>query len=377
MSHLFRPKLPTLETLPWLFSACLFLFLFSSAVHSVPRADTPDKSPVFSKCWDYPATPDLRVSPVSDETSVYFLDNENKLVGVHLNGGTKLWSTDLGGDLASNLLIAGDSIFVVTSVAASSAPGAKAVLWSLSRQTGITDWRTDISPSPYVFLGRSSGSILALGSDGFVAAVGSKGEVIWKTELGSPLSSEPYFDDVGVAIGTAKNEVLSLAGSDGRRTVLWKSRHAPTAIYLNSRTRVLVGDERGNLFSLPAGASPSWRFRNGARISRVFSNNNGYLAVSDDNFVYNISRSGDVKWKRRLPGRVAGAPLILGDSLVVSVIGAGAVFVLDVRNGKVSNRIETGEDTSVGVAGRPDGEGFVITGVNRLTYFSRAKCPFK
>ena len=376
MSHLFRRKVPRFKAHPWLFTVCFSLCVLSASIYPAPDEDQVNESVVFTKCWDYAAVPDLRVEPVSDETNVYFLNNENKLIAVHLNAGSKIWSAEIGGDVASNLLIAGDSIIVVTNIGG---PGSspKSLLWSLSRETGITEWRTDIPPSASVFLGRSEKAILTLGSDGVVAAFSARGEVIWRAELGSPLSSQPYFDDVGAAVGTTKNDVVAIAGSDGGVKVLWKSKHAPTAVYLNSRTRILVGDERGNLFSLPAGANPSWRFRNGARISRVLSNNTGYLAISDDNFVYNISRSGDVKWKRRLPGRVAGTPLVIADALVLSIVGTGAVYALDLKNGKISNRIETGEESSVGVTGKAESQGFAITGLIRVSYFSRAKCSSK
>jgi outer membrane protein assembly factor BamB len=373
MAHLFPRKLSIVNRFPRLLAACFSLFASPSLISASP----PDDSPVFSKCWEYPSAADVTVNPTSDDTNVYFLDNENRLVGVHLHRGTKVWSTELGGDVISNLLVTGESILVVTSVPASASSAAKSILWSLRTETGLTDWRTDISPSPAVTLGRSSGNILALGSDGVVTAVSLGGGPLWSIQAGSPLSSEPIFDDIGVAFGTEKNEVLNIAGSDGRVDTLWKSQHAPTAVYLNSRTRLLVGDARGNVFSLPGRSNPAWRFRNGARISKVIGNKVGYLAVSDDNFVYNLSRSGDVKWKRRLSGRVAGSPLVLGDALVLSIAGAGTVYVLDLRKGKISNRIDTGEESSIGSAGLPSGEGFVTTAPTGLTYFSRVKCPAK
>src|SRR5687767_4185608 len=141
MSQLFRRKAPTTKAHPRLFSAVLSLFVLCAAIHGLPTAQRAEESPVFSKCWDYSSVPDLRVDPVSDESNVYFLDNENKLIGVNLSAGSKVWSAEVAGDVASNLLIVEDSVLVVTSVKAAPRSAPTAVLWSLSRQTGITEWR--------------------------------------------------------------------------------------------------------------------------------------------------------------------------------------------------------------------------------------------
>jgi outer membrane protein assembly factor BamB len=378
MSHVSDRKAPIWPPVWRPFAAGLSLLLFVYSVHAALQDEPPEKSPGFIKCWEYQAAPDLTVNAVADNASVYFFDTENKLNGVDLISGAKIWSTELGGDIVSNLFLADESIFVVTSSAVTAGIEPKAVIWSISRQTGITEWRTEISRSPSAWLGASSGNILVIGSDGVVSALGSAhGELIWRKEIGANVSSDPYFDDTGASMGTSNKQVVSLGIRDGRTEVLWKSEHTPTAVYFNSRSRLLIGDERGNLFSIPVGSDPSWRFKKGARISRVLSNGVDYLLISNDNFVYNMSRGGDVRWKRRLPGRVAGAPLALGETLAVSIVGAGDVYLLDLDDGKISNRIETNDEASAGIAGRTDGKGFAMTGVTRVSYFSSDKCSVK
>ena len=378
MSHLFRRKEPFFCAFRWPVAVCFLFFIFSSLLSAEPTKEFADEALLYSKCWEYNAPADLDVNAVADASNVYFLDNENKLHGVDLTFGKKVWSTDVGGDVVSNLLIADDSVFVVTSSTATPGVQGRSVLWSISRQTGITEWHAEVSRSPSSWLGKVGGNVLAVGSEGVVSAFGAaKGEPLWTIKIGSNVTSEPYFDSAGLALGIEKNEVVRISGLDGRLKVVWKSEHLPTAVLLDARGRLLVGDERGNLVSVSPTGSPSWRFRNGARISRVLAFGTEYIAASNDNFVYDISRGGDVRWKRRLPGRVAGAPLVLGDTVIVSTLGAGAVYLLDSKNGKIRNRIETGDDASPAATGRPDGQGFVMTSSRGIVYYSRAKCPVK
>jgi outer membrane protein assembly factor BamB len=100
-----------------------------------------------------------------------------------------------------------------------------------------------------------------------------------------------------------------------------------------------------------------------------------YLAVSHDNFVYKLSRGGNVKWKRRLPGRVADKPLVVGDIAVVSIVGTGSVYVLDLRNGKILNRIETGDEVSLQVAEAGKANAFIVLGPRELLFYTDKCLP--
>jgi len=168
---------------------------------------------------------------------------------------------------------------------------------------------------------------------------------------------------------------LNISGTDGRVRLDWKSKYLPTAILLDLNGRLLVGDERGNFVSVSSEGNRLWGFRNGAQISSASLYGADYLAASYDNFLYKLSRSGDVKWKRRLSGRVNDGPFILGNTAVVSVVGTGSVYVLDLKNGKISNRIEIGEELTVRIASATNGQGFVVAGPVGISYFSTVKCP--
>jgi len=378
MSHLLARKNP-IRRIQRSFSLAFLSLLLVAANIAAPRKSISTEPDIFTKCWEYKVNAKLDVGPAVDTISVYFLDDENRLNGVDLAAGTKLWSSEIGGKVVSNLLVLEDSIlFVTSSQLDASNPVSKTMLRAISRRTGITDWSAEVVSSPLMWIGSVGGNVIAVGSDGMVSAsANGGGKLIWQTDLKSRVTAMPYFNKSGIEIGTEKNEVLNVAGSDGLVRVDWKAKYLPTAVLLDPNGRLVVGDERGNFMSVSSGGDRIWGFRNGAQISSATLYGSDYVAASYDNFLYKLSRSGDVKWKRRLSGRVNDGPFILGDTAVVSVVGTGSVYVLDLKKGKISNRIEVGDEVSLRVAAAANGSGFAIAGPAGISYFSSTKCLAK
>ncbi|MEP7147685.1 MAG: PQQ-binding-like beta-propeller repeat protein [Acidobacteriota bacterium] len=358
------------------FSTALFSLLILTSVAAGSSKPVSAGPTIFAKCWEYEVNPNLNVGIAADASTVFFLDDENSLHGVDLEAGSKAWSSELGGEVVSNLLVLGDSIFIVTnSQPDPSNPAVRATLRAISRETGVTDWSVEIPSSPFVWIGSNIGNVIAVGSGGSVSALTQAGgTLVWTTDLKSRVTAAPFFQESGLEVATNKNEVLNVSGSEGRVHLDWKSLYLPTAILLDLNGRLVVGDERGNLIAVSSDGHRLWRFRNGAQISSASLQGSEYLAASYDNFVYKLSRSGSVKWKRRLSGRVNDGPLLLGDSAVISIVGTGSVYVLDVKNGKVSNRIEMGDNVTLRLAAATDGQGFAVAGPRGISYFRSRKC---
>src|SRR4030095_12089111 len=114
MSHKLTSKIPIFVPLrphlALLLSLALFILVFAASARS-----SVDEAAVFGKCWDYKTLPNLSVRMAADASNVYFVDAENRIHGVDLLLGKKIWSSELGGDVVSNLLAVGDSVVVVTS----------------------------------------------------------------------------------------------------------------------------------------------------------------------------------------------------------------------------------------------------------------------
>ena len=380
MSHVITVKIVGARLVKILLAFIFALFVSADTpIVSAAGTEPVDEPGAFTKCWEYSAAPDLATSAAADIANVYFLDRDGKLHAVDLNTGSKLWGSELGGEVVSNLLVTDSAILVAT--AAQQGPGGspgRTVLRSISKQTGITVWSTDIPAMSAGSLGIASGNIVIISFDGtIVALTQGEGNLAWKKESSFRVTSEPYFGDSYIAFGTDKKEVLKLSGSDGQVSVISKTEYLPTAIVFDAQSRLVFGDERGNLLSVSADGNRRWKFKNGARISSVLSYDSGYLAASDDNFVYRLSRSGNVEWKRRLSGRVVGKPLVIGSIAVVSIVGAGSVYFLNLKNGKIYDRVETGDETSAGIVAQRGHEGIVIASSRSLSFFSRGKCVNK
>src|SRR5215204_1389765 len=84
----------------------------SAAFGSVPTAS--QDSGVFGKCWEVAVNSNLVTGPAADASAVYILDENNKLRAVDLATGNNAWSSEVGGELISNLLVLDDSIFFLT-----------------------------------------------------------------------------------------------------------------------------------------------------------------------------------------------------------------------------------------------------------------------
>ncbi len=378
MSQLFAPK--NLKPLALgTFSTALFSLLILTSVTAGYSKPVSAESTIFTKCWEYEVNPNLNVGIAADASTVFFLDDENRLHGVDLEAGRKAWSSELGGEVVSNLLLLGNSIFIVTNSQPDvSNLAVKATLRAISRETGITDWSVEIPSSPFVWIGSNVGNVIVVGSDGSVSALMQVGgTLVWKTDLKSRVTAVPFFQESGIEVATNNNEVLNVSGSEGEIRLDWKSSYLPTAILRDLNDRLVVGDERGNLIAVSSDGHRLWRFKNGAQISSAALQGSEYLAASYDNFVYKLSRSGRVKWKRRLSGRVNDGPLVLGNSAVISIVGTGSVYVLDLKNGKISNRIEIGDNVTPRVAAATHGEGFAVAGLRGISYFSGSKCTPK
>jgi outer membrane protein assembly factor BamB len=334
-----------------------------------------DQKKEFGKCWQYKAAVDVSVQSESDASNVYFVDVDRRLIAVDLHAGAVVWSTDLGGAAISNLLVTHDSVIVATGRSDAGA-GNEAVLRSVSKQTGITNWFLKITNSSSVFIGAVNGTVIVVVPSGTVSAfVTSSGELRWSKDLGTNLTTDPYFRASTIYVGTERNEVIAITGSSGDITIAAKTQASPSVVFSDSSGHLLTGDDRGNLVRTSSEGKRVWRFRNGARISAISTYDSEFLATSNDNFVYKLTRGGNVEWKRRLSSRIDGRPLILDNVAVFATVGDGNVYVIDLSNGKIINRFENGENNPAQAISA--GNSFVMLTAEELTLFSRASCPSK
>jgi len=374
MSHIFTQFSRDFHGGKALFLSALMLVSASVVVSGSVLVDEPKP---YSKCWAIDTLADLSTSGAADKSAVYFFAEDGALEAVDQRTGARLWWTELGGSVASNLLLTESAaIFVTAGGQAESAASAKSKLRAVSKQTGITIWSVSIQGTGATTLGVVGDKIGAVNSDGLVSTFGmSNGSLVWSRSIGTRIITAPLFSADHVIVGTDSNELIAVDITKGVTARMLRTNRPPTAVYVDGAGRMLVGDERGNLVFSSADGDRIWRFKNGAQISFLLPYDSEYLAASFDNFIYKVSRSGGVEWKRRLSGRLSSRPSVIADDGVISIAGDSSVYVLDLTNGKILNRIEIGGDENLSpriVAAAANG--FAVAGSQGIQFFTRDAC---
>jgi outer membrane protein assembly factor BamB len=259
---------------------------------------------------------------------------ETKTLGI-------IWRLELGGEFASEILLIGNGIVVVTnSAAGANGPQESSTLRLIGKDSGVTAWSSKLPYSEKYYIGRLNGGLAAVNREGAVVHLdAASGEVKWKTGSLGTVSAKPAFSVGRVVLGTAEKQVVSISARDGELLNKLPLDFAPTSISFSSKGGTLVGDERGHVMLLGDHDNKTvWKFKSGAGVSSVFNAEEGVLLTSLDNFVYFISDyNGDVIWKRRLPGRLVDGGLAFDGYFVVLMYGENSAYVLDMKNGKVTD----------------------------------------
>ena len=166
-----------------------------------------------------------------------------------------------------------------------------------------------------------------------------------------------YFEGDKLLLVTERRKLTTISMSGGSRQAPIDAGHPITSLSV-IEDDIIWGDVRGNIVRFDVEKSAvSWRFRNGAGISSLISTKRGIVAASLDNFVYLVSNyNGNVRWKKRMPGRVS-AVVVDGDIAIVQTVGESNAVLLNLENGKSIGSFSIGGMTlytPTNVCRRPD-----------------------
>lgn len=297
----------------------------------------------LSRCWDFPVE-DGRTLTVSGAN--IFVGRGGAKVETMSLDGKRLWATELGGEIASNLLAGEGGVFLVTSVVnGESGKPTGGTLRYLSRETGITGWAAKLPEADSYSLGLGAESVVVVTGKGAIEAFDPKtGVQKWRRELAEGFVGEPRFNHENVYVASTAKQIFTVSLANGEIVAVKKLQFAPTAVG-EITGDVFAGDERGNLTSLGNGAKAKWSFKSGGRISAIVEVGGNLLTASNDNFVYLVTgRNGGVAWKRRLDDRVSQISLIDGKFVLVSGYEERGAQLLDIGSGKVAGQLSLAED---------------------------------
>ncbi len=345
--------------------AIFFLLMIVAA--SLPAISQTAPAPVeiaASKCWTFPPS-EVPLSIGSDSEAVYLATNGGRITALS-HEGKMLWSSELGGDISSNLLSTGSGLLVSTTSVSEGTTISN--LRYLSRETGITGSSIRLPDADRFFIYQHEANTLIAARNGTVLSVDRLGKINWKREIASSFVAEPYFKGGKLIIAARGKQIFTIDAGTGEIASMRKSEHSVTALGELATGEILVGDDRGNVMPLNGSDKPIWRFRSGGEIATLFHTGQNIIAGSHDNFVYSIySRNGDVEWKRRLSGRLLQAASIDGRFLLTMSVEENAAVLTSIASGKIAGRIVFADGEFL-TAEPTTHNGLILLATNRAVY---------
>jgi outer membrane protein assembly factor BamB len=270
-------------------------------------------------------------------------------------------------------------VAVVTIAVAGKVP--VSTLRVLNSDSGLVRYSVPFAAGEDVDLVSSGSRLIAADADGEIIAYDAKnGETLWQQVLPFKLSASPAISDQSIVIGTQDKKLYLVDITTGRTTATVPVDRNVTSVYVRENGMIVAGDERGNVINYRDSAgSVWWKFKSGGRIGTIVETSDGVLVGSFDNFIYMLSKyTGDVKWKRRLDGRIVSAPTVFDGYLLAASSTEVNAQVLDLGNGKPVDQLQFGANNLV--LGSPfvsDDKFAIFTLVGGIAAFSPSDCSAK
>jgi outer membrane protein assembly factor BamB len=192
--------------------------------------------------------------------------------------------------------------------------------------------------------------LIAADTGGQISAFDTvSGQVRWQIKMPSKLSARPAAAGESVVVGTVDKKMTVISAGNGKLLSSFSADRPVSSIALRENGMIVTGDDRGSVTNYrDSSGTVWWKFKSGGRIGTIVETSEGILVGSFDNFVYMLSRyNGDVKWKRRLDGRIVSAPAILDGYVLVASSTEISAQVLDVDDGKPVDQLQFGENNFV------------------------------
>lgn len=360
------------------------LIIAFTSTNSFTQADFQNP---FRVCWEVSIqgivtasdnAPSGTVTPNFKSIIVY--TDEGDLSALDYKTGEKLWESSIGGEIIYEPVFAGNDLFVITEIGKldeGSEQKRTRVLRSISALTGITRWEQNFGLKNNFIHIKAADSITFLSDDSVLSVYDvNSGDL----KINASSKKNLKFQNFKFPAFTLLPDIKVFSELEQNRKfdkILIKKLNGSDLTALNAdESHIYMGDRRGLISVSDRKTGKNiWEKRLGGAVSTINIIRSGVLVGSFDNFLYLLDiRSGDVLWKRRFNGRITDPPEVFGESAIVYIAGEKTVFFVNLKDGKVFNRIDVNEDF---VSGRPyPVEDLVIVPTeNKLTAYSTGKCP--
>lgn len=299
--------------------------------------------------WMTPAAHPLAALPAFDQQTAYAASRDGALVAWDLDTGQTRWQVAL--TTALPVAVGGDLVFAVV------AGGVRA----LRASTGAMVWERTLPGTVAAPPSWDTGWLILSFDGGDLAAFrAADGELLWRTPLGAVahVAPAPALDNLYLGLADGRTVALTLATGQ----TLWTKTLGGVATGLTALDdQLLVGTTGGALYSVDLRrGSTRWRWRTGAPVvaSAVADQTRIYVSAYDHVLRALDRRSGNLRWKRALPHRPAGSPVLVGDLVLVPSFST-ELAAYESATGtpalSVASASEVAGSTHVRVGGRPTG----------------------
>jgi outer membrane protein assembly factor BamB len=253
-------------------------------------------------------------APGYDATSAYIPLKGGQLAAVNLDRGTIRWTLDAA--TAFTPATGEGLVFTVGNQG----------IEARDAQTGATRWSTPLPGGAAVPLFYDTGWLLASTTSGDLTALrASDGTVVWRRQLGAPLSGPPGSALDRLYLSLEDNRLVCILLASGE--VVW-SRALPARVtaLLALEDQLVVGTAAKRVMSIELeDGRERWAWRNiGGDISGVPAADDKriYFAARDNVLRALDRKSGNLRWKANLGSRPAGGPLRLPDTLLMPMVSS-------------------------------------------------------
>lgn len=321
------------------------------------------------RCWVY-SEEAVFTAITADDTMAYVATNEAQIVAISLSTGQKVWSAELGGELISNLEVSPFGLHLVTQPATTDGKQTNTLIWRLSKETGIPAKPAETGDGRQTV--RSvNGRLILVSANGKVNSIDPNSlAAIWNRVPTGGINGEPYISTELIAFATGDGKLIKMSTETGEIISTQQLPSLPKNVFA-TRSGVVYGNERGELISI----EPNWKFRTGATVNSVNILGEALLATSFDNFVYYISpNGGDVIWKKRLEGRIAGTVAVDGSRIAAFSLGTENGYLIDIKKGRTLGIASLGVQADAIVVGPQNPFGPVLLVNGDVFAFSKSGC---
>jgi outer membrane protein assembly factor BamB len=326
--------------------------------------------------WQYATDSTVNLTPATDGARIYLPLAAGTLVSLRAVDGQMLWRAEVGGELSASPIADDLGVYIAseTGVVQGNAPRAAGALRALGRESGVTLWMHTLPFPLRGALAMNDQTLFGGASDGRVYAVSKKsGEMAWMKQFSTPFLSIPMISGQHLLLGNDDGTLICLDQKTGRQLWRYRTRGAVRGRPSVHQGTVYFGSADGYVYAVNETSGRfRWRTRTGAGVQAVTVTDGGLLVASLDNFVYFLSLArGDRLWKRQLAGRIAAQPLAAADGALFTPLSGNTGVVLDLRDGKQLNTIQTGEDNNTAASPITVNDVLFVTTRQGLLAFSR------